>query len=258
MKEITNDKMNEYLEFARDLSVRAGEITMRYFRKDLAVEFKQDRSPVTVADRETETYIREAIQERYPDHGIIGEEQGRTESASPFTWVVDPIDGTKSFIHGIPLYTVLLALLYNGEPVAGVIHNPPLDETVYAAKGHGCFFNGAPCMIKQGPALKDAWVQVTDPADMARSHPEFTSRLLSKAGFCRTWADAYGYLLVATGRADVMIDPVLALWDVAPLQVVITEAGGRFTDFRGEDRALGASAIAAAPALHKEILGLLE
>ena len=250
--------ITEYLEFARTLSIEAGKHTLRYFRKEFTIDTKADSSPVTVADRETETLISQAIQRRYPNHGIIGEEHGTVASDSPFQWVIDPIDGTKSFIRGIPLYTVLIALLYNGEPCVGVIHNPPLEETVYAATGSGCFFNGVKCSVSDASGLANSWVLITDPADLCRRNPDFGQRLLSKAGFCRTWADGYGYLLVATGRADAMIDPIVAVWDVAPLKVVITEAGGAFTDFSGKIKALGESAIASNGVLHPEILELID
>ncbi len=153
--------LREYLDFARDLSVEAGKITLKYFRKEFDIEFKKDKSPVTIADRETEHFIRKAILERYPDHGIVGEEHGSVESDSPFKWIIDPIDGTKSFIHGVPTYTVLIALVYNDEPCVGVIHNPMLEETAAAATGLGCTLNGKPCRVSTTKTLEEAWVQTT-------------------------------------------------------------------------------------------------
>jgi histidinol-phosphatase len=250
--------VSEYMEFAAELSVTAGQHTLRYFRQKLEVMRKEDDSPVTIADQETEGLIVDTIRTRYPSHGIIGEEHGSVESDSPFKWVIDPIDGTKSFIRGIPLYTVLIALLYEDRPCVGVIHNPPLGETVYAGVGAGCFLNGAPSRVSTTDKLADAWVQTTDPSDLCRRHPEFGPRVLAQAGFCRTWADGYGYLLVATGRADVMIDPIVAVWDVAPMKVIITEAGGAFTDFAGDTSGLGESVIASNGLIHREISALLE
>ena len=247
----------EYLDFAKQTAVEAGNHTLRYFRKEFEVHRKEDNSPVTIADRETETIITDAIRKSYPEHGILGEEHGSVESDSPFQWVIDPIDGTKSFVRGIPLYTVLIALLYRGKPCLGVIHNPPLVETVYAASGTGCFFNDSQCRVSKTDKLADAWVQITDPTDLIRRFPDFGGRTLQEAGFCRTWADGYGYLLVATGRADVMIDPIMAVWDIAPLKVIITEAGGTLTDFSGESNGLGENAIASNGILHDEILKLL-
>ncbi len=250
--------LKEYLNFAGELSREAGRVSLKYFRKPIDVELKRDSSPVTIADRETELFIRGAIQERYPAHSILGEEHGEVKSESPYRWVIDPIDGTKSFIHGIPLYTVLLALLKDGVPCVGVIHNPELEETVAAATGLGCALNGTPCRVSAAASLEVARVQVTDPADLMRRHPAFTSKLFERVRLCRSWGDGYGYLLVASGRSDVMIDPVLAVWDVAPLEVVITEAGGKFTDFTGRSGSLSTSAIAANAALHREVIRLLE
>ncbi|MBT3275111.1 MAG: inositol monophosphatase family protein [Spirochaetales bacterium] len=250
--------LTEYLDFARNLSIEAGKITLKYFRKEYDVERKKDNSPVTVADRETEYFIRNAIIRRFPDHGIIGEEHGSVKSDSPFKWIIDPIDGTKSFIHGVPLYTVLIALVYEGEPCVGVIHNPMLEETAAAATRLGCTLNGEPCRVSKTKALEHAWIQTTDPAKLIQMEPGFAMRIMTRSGQCRTWADGYGYLLVASGRADVMIDPIVAIWDVAPLKVVITEAGGTFTDFQGESNGLGESAIATNGLLHKEVLTLIQ
>lgn len=248
--------LRELLTFAVEIAEEAGEHTLRYFRQGVAVERKQDESPVTVADRETERLLRARISTRYADHRIVGEEYGTTESSSPWTWIIDPIDGTKSFIHGIPLYTVLIALTRNGKPLLGVIHNPVLEETVAAASGLGSTLNGHPCSVRSGVPLSDAWIQVTDPADLFRRRPEFSSRLFQAAGSVRTWADAYGYLLVATGRADGMVDPVMNLWDVAPLVPILTEAGGLITDFTGGDAASGESAIAGTPEIQQRLLEL--
>lgn len=252
-----NIDLNEYLSFARELSVEASRHTLKYFRKSVEIMRKQDNSPVTIADRETEELMVSMIRERFPNHGIIGEEHGSVESNSPFQWVLDPIDGTKSFIRGIPLYTVLIALLYEGEPCVGVISNPPLEETVYAATGKGCFLNDSPCSVSTTENLSDAWVQVTDPAKLCQMYPDFGNRLFHRSGHCRTWADGYGYLLVATGRSDVMIDPIVALWDVAPLKVVIEEAGGSFSDFSGDKKALGENVIASNGRLHQELLTIV-
>lgn len=255
-KPMTAEKLREFLAFATAISREAGKITLKYFRRQIEVERKADLSPVTVADRETESFIRKAIRETYPDHGLLGEEHGEVESTSGYKWIVDPIDGTKSFIHGIPLYTVLIALLKDGEPLVGVIHNPPLGETAAAAAGLGCTLNGKPCSVSPVAELKNARIQITDPADLMQRYPAFARTILEQAPFCRTWGDGYGYLLVASGRAEVMLDPVLSPWDVAPLKVIITEAGGKLTDFSGRSAALPESAVAANGELHAEVLRL--
>ncbi len=252
------ERLLEFLAFAKELSQEAGEITLKYFGRPVDVERKEDSSPVTVADRETESFIRESIRETYPDHGLLGEEHGEIVSKSRYRWIIDPIDGTKSFIHGIPLYTVLIALLEDDEPVVGVIHNPPLRQTAAAAAGMGCSLNGEPCRVSSVTDIEKARIQVTDPADLMQRYPAFARVLYENVAFCRTWGDGYGYLLVASGRADIMLDPVLSPWDVAPLKVIITEAGGRLTDFSGKSAALPESAVAANSELHSKLLKLLQ
>jgi fructose-1,6-bisphosphatase/inositol monophosphatase family enzyme len=157
----------------------------------------------------------------------------------------------------VPLYTVLIALEYEGEPQLGVIHVPPFRETVSAAKDVGAFYNGTPCRVSSTERLADAWVQVTDYADLHRRRPEFAKRLLAASFSCRAWGDAYGYLLVATGRVDVMIDPIMNIWDIAPLQPIITEAGGVFTDLDCTDNAMGTSSLACNSMLYKELMGFI-
>ena len=248
-------QLAECLAFATDLAREAGKITLKYFRKDFAVEYKSDASPVTVADRETELFIRAAIRERFPDHGLIGEEHGEINPGSEWRWTIDPIDGTTAFIHGIPLYTVLLGLEHKGRSVLGVIHNPPLAETVAAADGCGCTFNGRPCSVSKVAELGKARVMVTDMAELTRRRPRFTAALMPQVHICRGWGDAYGYLLVASGRAEIALDPILHVWDAVPLQPVIEQAGGRYTDFSGAAVA-GSSGVASNGLLHDRLLEL--
>lgn len=245
----------EYLAFASDLALQAGIITLKYFRKNVAVEYKSDASPVTVADRETELFIRGKLRERFPEHGIIGEEHGEVNSGAPWRWTIDPIDGTTAFVHGIPLYTVLLGLQHEGRSVLGVIHNPGLGETVAAAEGSGCRLNGQPCHVSSVADMRQARVMVTDAAELARRRPHFTAALLPQARMVRGWGDAYGYLLVASGRAEISLDPVLHIWDVVPLLPVIQEAGGRYTDFSGAAVA-GSNGLASNGLLHEYLLEL--
>lgn len=248
--------LEEYLAFAMELTEEAGKKTLSYFRRSLDVDRKADQSPVTIADRETERFIRESLHERYPEHRIVGEEHGELNPDGSLTWIVDPIDGTKSFIRGVPLYTVLLALVEDDEPLLGVIHCPPQSETVAAAIGLGCTYNGVPCRVTATESLDHALILATDFADLSRRLPTFTDRLMLAGGMTRTWADGYGYLMVATGRADAMMDPIMSVWDIAPLAPVITEAGGVFSDIHGNAHALGDSALAATPAIHRAITAL--
>jgi len=251
------ESLRSFLSFAQEVVVGAGKLTMEYFLTGLEVDRKRDETPVTIADRNTEEYIRGRIAARFPSHSILGEEEGETSGTSPYRWIIDPIDGTQSFIRGVPLYTVLLALEYHGVPQLGIIHAPFTGEMVSAAESVGVFYNGTPCRVSSTESLANAWVQVTDYADLSRRRPDFASRLLASSYSCRAWGDAYGYLLVATGRVDVMIDPIMNIWDIAPLKPIITEAGGVFTDLDGMDNAMGTSSLACNSLLHKELMELV-
>ena len=235
------------LELARTVAREAGRLTLDYFRKaDLVIERKGDDSPVTAADRAAEGLLRERIEAAFPDDAILGEELGERAGTSPFRWVLDPIDGTKSFITGVPLYTTLVGLLERtpeGErSVLGVIYAPAIDELVYAAKGGGAWHEvgGAPAIaavVSSVDKLSEAVFLTSEVAsftsDRSPDALDVYLKLQNAARLSRTWGDAYGYLLVATGRADVMVDPALCLWDAVALQPILEEAGGTFTDWQG-------------------------
>ena len=251
----TRNELARLLGFAVETAHIAGQHTLNYFRRDgLAVERKGDDSPVTVADRETEQLVRERIEAAWPTHGIVGEEFGETRPDADMRWIVDPIDGTKSFIHGVPLYTVLLALEADGEPILGVVHCPPLDETVAAARGLGCQWNGQPCHVSARETIVGARIQTTDFGALAQMRPQLCAHLLDASQFCRTWGDAFAYLLVATGRAEVALDPEVNLWDTAALRPIVEEAGGRFTDLTGRATAHAPTALATNGPLHQQVL----
>ncbi len=251
------EELKNLLAFAEKVVIEAGEVTLEHFQKAIEIDRKTDDTPVTIADRKTEEYIRSRIEAEFPSHLILGEEGGESSGKSQYRWIIDPIDGTQSFIRGVPLYTVLLALELGGEPQVGVIHVPPLRETVSAASGVGAFHNGASCEVSSTEHLADAWVQVTDYADLSRRQPKFAQRLLAESYSCRAWGDAYGYLLVATGRVDVMIDPIMNIWDIAPLKPIIVESGGVFTNLDGGTNAMGTSSVACNSMLHKELMNLI-
>ena len=242
------------MELARD----AGALTLGYFGGLVDHEAKRDGTPVTAADREAELLLRERIAHRFPDHGVLGEEGGETRPGARVRWILDPIDGTRSFMHGVPLYGVLIGVEVGGEPVVGVAHFPALQETVAAARGMGCTWNGAPCRVSDVARLEDALVLTTDPAAIAVGPVAGGwSEIQRRAALSRTWGDCYGHALVATGRAEVMVDPVLNPWDAAPLLTILTEAGGRFTDLGGEATIHGRSGVSTNGALHGEVLGVL-
>lgn len=248
-------ELNELLQFAVELGRGAGEITLEYFRKNPETSTKSDGSYVTIADRHAESFLREEIAKRFPDDGVIGEEESESVGRSGRRWIVDPIDGTFAFVHGVPFYGVLIALEIEGESSVGVVNIPALGEIVYAAKGLGCFLNGEPTRVSNTAELKDALLLSTDFTSCARYGFGREAELLQeRVKASRTWGDCYGYVLVASGRADVMLDPVMNLWDCAPLLPIMEEAGGTFTDWRGARTISGGNSIATNGKLFDEVM----
>jgi histidinol-phosphatase len=242
----------ELLDVAVDLARRAGELTLEWFRTDdLAIERKDDGTPVTAADRAAERFLRQEITDRFPDDAIVGEEEADTAGSSGRTWVVDPIDGTKAFTHGVPLFCNLLAVEDGQGSAIGVINLPALGETVYAGRGLGAFVNGRPARVSTRDRLAGSYLS-------SCGFDYWTEPMLAAArqsgAALRTWGDGYGYALVATGRVDAMCDPVVARWDVAPMPVILTEAGGRFTDLDGGAGSGGGTGLATNGRLHEEWL----
>ncbi|KAA3664964.1 MAG: histidinol-phosphatase [Chloroflexi bacterium] len=223
---------NELLAFALDVAWQAGRVTLGHFQTRLDVEKKSDNTPLTIADKQAEQTMRQMINSRFPDHGIVGEEFGNTETDSQYKWILDPIDGTKSFVSGVPLYANLVALMDGEKALIGIINLPALNETIYAVRGGGCFWNGRSAHVSQVSDMKEAVVLTSGLHYFAEKQAAW-DRLIKASYIQRTWGDAYGYALVATGRADVMVDPAMYLWDAAPMQVIMEEAGGTFTDWKG-------------------------
>ncbi len=250
--------LRSLLEFALDAAWQAGRITLGYFQADVVTERKADNTPVTIADRQAEQKLRELITRYWPDHGIVGEEFGQQASTSGFTWILDPIDGTKSFVHGVPLYAVLIALTDGQAPLIGVAHFPALGETVYAARGEGCYWNGRRARVSTVSELKDAALLASDLNSFGTyGKAEAWQRLVDATYIQRTWGDAYGYALVATGRAEIMVDPAMEIWDAGPLQVILEEAGGTFTDWQGTPTIYGGEAIATNGVLFDQVMQLI-
>jgi len=248
----------ELLNFAVDLARGAGEITLKYFRRAPETFTKSDGSFVTIADREAEAYLRKTISGRFPDDAILGEEEGESNGRSGRRWIVDPIDGTFSFVHGVPLYGVLIGLEIDGEASLGVVNIPALDEIVYAANELGCFFNGKPSTVSSTATLEEALLLSTDfEACNKYGFGKVTEALLGRVKASRTWGDCYGHVLVATGRADVMLDPVMNLWDCAALLPIIEAAGGTFTDWQGARTVYGGNAISTNGVLSNEVMRIV-
>ncbi|MHC4401334.1 MAG: histidinol-phosphatase [Planctomycetota bacterium] len=260
MKENAPD-CSQRLELAVEAAREAGRITLEHFRRrDLVVERKSDDSPVTVADRRAEQHLRARITDAFPEDAVLGEEFPEQPGTSRFRWVLDPIDGTKSFIHGVPLYGTLVAVEHEGESIAGVILMPALDEMVYAARGQGAWYVSgeaapSPASVSDCPRLAEGLFLTSEVASFESiNRRDVFDRLQSAARLTRTWGDCYGYLMVATGRAEVMVDPVLNLWDAAALLPVVEEAGGTFTDWEGRSTAESGQAVATNRRVFDEVL----
>lgn len=253
--QIDDAELDRLLGFAVKLARGAGEITLKYFRAGLTPERKVDGSFVTRADREAEGFIRARLAEEFPDDAVLGEEEGAQEGTSGRRWIIDPLDGTYSFVHGVPLYGVLIGLEIADEVCVGVVNLPALDEIVYAGRGLGCFWNDKEASVSSTARLEDALLLSTDFGTSERyGFGRAAEALQSRAAARRTWGDCYGHILVATGRADVMLDPVMNVWDCAPLLPILEEAGGTFTDWRGQPTIRGGNAISTNGALFDEVL----
>lgn len=241
------------LEAVEEASRIAGNVAVRHYRTALEVISKADGSPVTIADREAESAVREWITRWFPDDGIEGEELGIVRPEAPRRWIVDPIDGTKTFVRGVPLWGTLIAVVEGEQVLAGAAFFPVVNEIVAAATGEGTWWNGSRCAVSSIDRLDRALILTTD--ERFRDDEAKRSgwrRLSERAGLSRTWGDCYGYLLVATGRAEVMVDAVMAPWDSAAFLPIVEEAGGVFTDWAGTRTAFGGSAIATNAALAAE------
>ena len=249
-------ELTQLLAIAREASRIAGEVVMSLYNSALTVEFKEDRTPVTIADRKGEEVVRAFLERECPSHGILGEELGEKPGDGRHRWILDPIDGTQSFIRHVPLFGTLVALERDGEPVIGVIGCHAAGETVYAAKGLGAFLNDVPTRVSETAELRRALVLCPSSSWLRRAAPRALDGLLEQT-WIQSWADCFGYLMVAAGRADAMLDPVMSIWDAAALYPVITEAGGRMTTWAGEDK-VGDSVLATNGRLHDALLKVVQ
>ena len=251
--------LQPYLNFAKQLAYRAGRITLGYYNKGIQHDLKQDHSPVTAADRATEEFIRGEIEKNYPTHAIVGEEYGeKAGEGNPFRWIVDPIDGTKSFLKGVPFYSVLIALEIEGTSRVGAVCFPALDEILYAADGLGAWWNGRRARVSEVSKLKEAVFCYTSWSSFRiKDRLKVFERLDDGCFFGRGWSDAYGYHMVATGRAEIMLDPEVQLWDVAPWPPIFREAGGFFGSWEGEEGHTFGEGFAVNAAIKRKVMKLM-
>ena len=249
-------ELAELLEIAKRAALVARDKIMPLYISGTSVELKADRTPVTAADRGAEEAMRAFFARETPSFGVLGEEFPEQLGDGRHRWILDPIDGTKSFIHHVPLFGTLVALERDGEPVVGVIACHAVDETVAAADGCGAWHNGAPAHVSDIAQLSQATLLSTSLARWHARRPASYIALTRGVGLTRAWGDCYGYLMVATGRAEIMLDPEMSIWDAAALYPVIREAGGRITTWEGSTR-VGTSVAATNGVLHDEVLRML-
>jgi histidinol-phosphatase len=260
MNEHSIKAYREEMELALAMAAEARKIILAYFQTGLQVETKSDNSPVTIADRKSEAALRAMMEKHTPGYGIIGEEFGTQAGQSDREWVIDPIDGTKAFIHGVPLFGTLLALLEKGKPVVGVIALPALGHVLHASLGAGAMLDGKPCRVSAVGGIEAALLLDGSASTMERlGHGPAWAALRKRAKLHRGWGDCYGHFLVATGRAEAMVDPIVSIWDIAPMAIILPEAGGRFTSLSGNDSITENTGISSNGLVHEEILrGLAE
>jgi len=249
--------MKEFLEFTEHLAIKSGDLIRTYFRTDYSVEQKSDDSPVTIADKKAEELIREMIMKAYPQHGIIGEEFDDHNPEAEYKWILDPIDGTRSFVCGVPIFGTLIALLHCGEPIVGTIYQPITRELIIGTSDE-TRFNGE--IVKVRPCLKltDAHMMATDPLALHNyKNIDAFIDLRNQVKVFRGFGDCYGYLMLAIGVVDIMIDAIMNPWDIAALIPVIRGAGGTITDYQGNDPVNGSSAVATGGAIHDQVISIL-
>ena len=247
----------EFRIFAKHLAEESGKIIRKYWRTKISVDTKADASPVTIADRLAEEKMREMISREFPEHGIVGEEFPSVNETAEYKWILDPIDGTKSFICGTVTFGTLIALVKDDKPVLGVINQPVLQEFL-TGDNAAAELNGEKVKVRSCASLKDAVLLTTDHLNIKtyRDIGKFND-LTGKVKIYRNWGDCYGYYLLATGFADIMIDPIMSIWDTMALIPVINGAGGIITDYYGGDPVKGNSIIASVPELHKTVTDFL-
>lgn len=252
------------LEFARAAAAEAGQLILSYYRRSgLQVDQKADSSPVTAADRGAEKLIRDGLTSSFPDDGFLGEESGETPSRNGFRWIIDPVDGTKSFVHGVPLFGTLIGVEYEGRVVAGVCRLPALDEVVYAAVGSGAWWqigseDPRPTRVSSVSRLNEALQCFTSVTGFAKvGRPDVFERLCRETRLTRGWGDCYGHVLVATGRAELIVEPQMNAWDAAALVPILEEAGGHYLDWSGRPTHTGTNGVSVNAALKDAVLEIL-
>jgi len=252
------NELKEYKKFCKLLAKASADVIKKYFRTGVSFESKSDNSPVTIADKKAEEVMRELILKHYPEHGIIGEEFGETNKEANYKWILDPVDGTKSFICGAYSFGTLIGLLKNEEPVLGVYNHPILNDFLIGDNSE-TKINGYKTLIRNCDDLSKAVLLTTDHLNVEKyQNIDKFNQLIKKVKLYRNWGDCYGYYLLATGFADIMIDPIMSPWDLLPLIPIVQGAGGVITDYQGNDPIEGKSAIAGSKQIHPTVISNLK
>ena len=249
-----------FVQLANQLADAVRPIAARYFRTQVAIDDKTDNSPVTIADREAETAMRDLLTRHVPEHGVFGEEHGAVRTDAEYVWVLDPIDGTKAFITGLPIFGTLIALLHRGVPVMGVIDQPILKERWLGVAGRQSTFNGQPIKVRACPTLQRAYMYSTAPIMFPGAFAKKHEALTRQVKLFRWGGDCYAYGLLASGHVDLVVENDLKLYDFAALVPVIAGAGGLITDGHGKDLDIhsdGSVVAAGDPAVHRAALDVL-
>jgi myo-inositol-1(or 4)-monophosphatase len=253
------------LQFALEIASKASDLILTHYQVNgLLVESKSDESPVTIADRGAEQLMRELLAARFPQDGILGEEFDDVPSQNQYRWILDPIDGTKAFIHGVPLFGTLIGIEHQGRMVAGVCRFPALNEVVYASEGEGCWWQIGTqtpqrTTVTNVSSLSQARMMFTEPNHW-RSTGRFDTivRLMDQIRIARGWGDCFGHVMVATGRAEISVDPLMSPWDIAALIPILREAGGCCTDWQGRETISGGDGVSVIPSLKAQVIDILK
>jgi myo-inositol-1(or 4)-monophosphatase len=251
------EELEQLKNFCKALAVESQKIILTYFRSELNIETKFDKSPVTIADKKAEEIMRSMILKEFPEHGIVGEEYGEQNPEAEYKWILDPIDGTKSFICGTPLFGTLIALVKNESPILGVINLPALNQYL-VGDNNSAELNRFKVSVRKCEKIENAILLSSDQTTVEkyRTRDGF-EKLIRQVKLYRMWGDCYGYYLLASGYADIMIDPIMNKWDLAALIPIIKGAGGTITDYYGNDPMKGNSIVATCGTIHNETLKIL-
>ena len=251
--------LNDLVGHITEIAEQASKIALSYFRQPILIEMKENHTPVTIADKKTEETIRKELEKHYPDFGILGEEFGEVSKKTDFVWTIDPIDGTRSFIRGIPLFGTLVGLLRKGQPVLGIMVLPALDETYWSVEKGGTYCNGTQIHVSACQSLEASILCHGDINCFEDSGRRKTfNKFLDKAELVRGYTDCFGYSLVLRGAADAMIDPIVSLWDIAPIACLVREAGGSYFNFEGKPSIQETSFVACAPGIKNSLLEIIK